>query len=64
MTQELWNAVDQYVRDELALTDQVLAAALAANTEGGLPPIDVTASQGKLLYMLARHGGFAISTVV
>jgi predicted O-methyltransferase YrrM len=54
MTQELWSAVDQYIDDELALTDPVLAAALTANTEGGLPAIDVTASQGKLLYMLAR----------
>jgi predicted O-methyltransferase YrrM len=54
MTQELWSAVDEYIDDELALTDQVLAAALAANHEGGLPAIDVTASQGKLLYMLAR----------
>jgi predicted O-methyltransferase YrrM len=33
------------------------AAALAANTDGGLPAIDVTASQGKLLYMLARLAG-------
>lgn len=54
MTQELWSAVDQYIDDELALTDPVLAAALAANTEGGLPAIDVTPGQGKLLYMLAR----------
>ena len=57
MTQELWSAVDQYIDDELALTDPVLAAALTANTEGGLPAIDVTASQGKLLYMLARLAG-------
>jgi predicted O-methyltransferase YrrM len=54
MTQELWSAVDQYIDDELALTDSILAAALAANAEGGLPAIDVTAAQGKLLYMLAR----------
>jgi predicted O-methyltransferase YrrM len=57
MSQELWSAVDQYIDDELALTDSVLAAALTANTEGGLPAIDVTASQGKLLYMLARLAG-------
>ena len=57
MTQELWSAVDQYIDDELALTDPVLAAALAANAEGGLPAIDVTAGQGKLLYMLARLAG-------
>jgi predicted O-methyltransferase YrrM len=57
MTQELWSAVDQYLDDELALTDPILAAALAANAESGLPAIDVTASQGKLLYMLARLAG-------
>jgi Predicted O-methyltransferase len=57
MTQELWSAVDQYIDDELALTDPVLAAALTANAEGGLPAIDVTASQGKLLCMLARLAG-------
>lgn len=57
MSQELWSAVDQYIDDELALTDPVLASALAANAEGGLPAIDVTASQGKLLYMLARLAG-------
>lgn len=57
MTQELWSAVDQYIDDELALTDPTLAAALVANTEGGLPAIDVTGSQGKLLYLLARLAG-------
>lgn len=57
MTQKLWSAVDQYIDDKLALTDPILAAALKSNTEGGLPPIDVTASQGKLLYMLARLAG-------
>jgi predicted O-methyltransferase YrrM len=57
MTQELWSAVDEYIDDELGLTDSVLADALSANTEGGLPAIDVTASQGKLLYMLARLVG-------
>jgi predicted O-methyltransferase YrrM len=57
MTQELWSAVDQYIDDELALTDPALSAAIAANAEGGLPAIDVTPAQGKLLYMLARLAG-------
>jgi predicted O-methyltransferase YrrM len=57
MTQELWSAVDHYIDDELGLTDPVLEAALAANAEGGLPAIDVTAAQGKLLYMLAMLAG-------
>ena len=54
MSQELWSAVDQYVDDEIGLTDSVLAAAIAANAEGGLPAIDVTANQGKLLQLIAR----------
>ena len=54
MSQELWSAVDQYIDDKLELSDPVLGAALTANTEGGLPAIDVTASQGKFLFMLAR----------
>ena len=57
MTQELWSAVDHYIDDELGLTDPVLEAALASNAEGGLPAIDVTAAQGKLLYMLAMLAG-------
>lgn len=57
MTQELWSAVDEYIDDKLGLADPILAAALTANAEGGLPAIDVTGSQGKLLFMLARLAG-------
>ncbi len=57
MTQELWSAVDEYIDDKLGLADPILSAALSANAEGGLPAIDVTGSQGKLLFMLARLAG-------
>lgn len=57
MTQELWTAVDRYIDDELGLGDPILEAAIAANAEGGLPAIDVTAGQGKLLQLLARLAG-------
>lgn len=57
MTQEIWSAVDQFIDDKLGLADPILSAALSANAEGGLPAIDVTASQGKLLFLLARLAG-------
>jgi predicted O-methyltransferase YrrM len=57
MTQPLWTAVDNYVDSSLSLSDDVLSGAIAANAEGGLPSIDVTASQGKLLHLLARAMG-------
>lgn len=57
MTQDTWNAVDNYIDDELGLNDPILDAAIAANAAGGLPAIDVTASQGKLLQLLARLTG-------
>ncbi|MEO5904010.1 MAG: O-methyltransferase [Gemmatimonadaceae bacterium] len=57
MTQDLWNAVDNYIDGELALNDPALDAAIKANAADGLPAIDITASQGKLLQMLARLSG-------
>jgi predicted O-methyltransferase YrrM len=52
--QERWSAVDRYLADLLAPSDPALDAALAANAAAGLPAHDVTPSQGKLLYLLAR----------
>ncbi|MCA1561789.1 MAG: O-methyltransferase [Acidobacteria bacterium] len=57
MTQELWSAVDQYFAELLTPRDAALDAALAANREAGLPAIDVSPPQGKLLYLLARIQG-------
>lgn len=57
MTQDLWNAVDNYVDSSLSLSDDVLNRTIAANADGGLPSIDVTAAQGKLLHLLARMIG-------
>jgi len=54
MNQETWTAVDRYLTDLLQLSDPVLEAALAASAAGGLPPINVTPTQGKLLRLLAR----------
>lgn len=50
----VWNAVDEYFNERLSLTDEVLSAALADSVAAGLPAINVTAAQGKLLNLLAR----------
>jgi predicted O-methyltransferase YrrM len=52
-----WDRVDAYIGEKLIGDDEVLAAALAHNAENGLPPIDVSAAQGKMLYLLAQMAG-------
>ncbi|OWR00934.1 O-methyltransferase [Sphingopyxis witflariensis] len=52
-----WRAVDDYIAGKLLGDDDALAAALAHNAEQGLPPIDVSAAQGKMLFLLAQIGG-------
>lgn len=54
MNQETWTAVDRYLTDLLELSDPILEAALAASAAAGLPPINITPTQGKLLQLLAR----------
>ena len=57
MTQQVWAAVDRYVAERLIPQDPVLDAALAASEAAGLPAGAISASQGKLLELLARiHG--------
>ena len=55
--QDIWTQVDAYFGDLLAPTDAQLDAALAANRNAGLPPIDVTRLQGKSLELLVRISG-------
>jgi predicted O-methyltransferase YrrM len=57
MAEDLWNAVDAYILDRLLPPDPVLDAVMAANAAAGLPAIDVSPAQGKLLYLLARMSG-------
>ncbi len=52
-----WSAVDQYISDLFGLSDPVLKACLRASAAAGLPAINVTAAQGKLLYLLAKAIG-------
>jgi predicted O-methyltransferase YrrM len=54
---ESWQAVDDYIAERLLGPDPALAAALAANAAGGLPPIDVSAPQGRMLHLFARMVG-------
>lgn len=57
MTEDLWRDVDAYFDERLGLTDEVLAAVLAANAEAGLPAIDVSPAQGRMLTVFARMVG-------
>src|SRR5687768_2286635 len=50
----IWNAVDEYFNERLSLSDPALSAALADSTAAGLPAINVTPAQGKLLMLLAQ----------
>jgi predicted O-methyltransferase YrrM len=57
MTKELWAQVDRFISDQLIPADPVFEDALEANAAGGLPAIDVSPTQGKLLELLARMQG-------
>jgi predicted O-methyltransferase YrrM len=57
MNQETWTAVDHYITGLLEPHDSALDAALAASAAAGLPSINVTPTQGKLLQLLARIQG-------
>ncbi len=54
MSSERWTEVDRYIDDLFAPSDPALDAALQASTDAGLPPIQVTPNQGKLLAILAQ----------
>ena len=54
---ERWQAVDEYIAEKLLGADDALATTLANNAEQGLPPIDVSAAQGKMLFLLAQMAG-------
>jgi predicted O-methyltransferase YrrM len=54
MSEDLWCAVDGYIGSTLVKTDAALDAALEASAAAGLPSINVSASHGKLLQILAR----------
>lgn len=57
MNPTLWSQVDDYFAGELLDRDPALSTALEASREAGLPDIAVSATQGKLLNLLARVQG-------
>jgi predicted O-methyltransferase YrrM len=54
VTQERWSTVDDYAAGLLAPHDPALEAALSVSESAGLPAIQVSAPQGKLICLLAR----------
>ncbi|ARP70017.1 O-methyltransferase [Streptomyces pluripotens] len=54
---QLWNDVDDYFSSQLSTDDEALRAALRDSGAAGLPPISVTATQGKFLQLLAQVQG-------
>lgn len=52
-----WAAVDDYIADRLLGDQPALRATLAANAAGGLPDIDVSPAQGRMLHLFARMTG-------
>jgi len=54
MPESLWSAVDAYFCQNLIAEDPGLLDALRDSEAAGLPPHHVSATQGKLLQLLAR----------
>jgi predicted O-methyltransferase YrrM len=57
MAQGPWTEVDRYITERLARPDSVLREAETASAAAGLPPIQVSPPQGKLLQVIARIQG-------
>ncbi|WP_171112121.1 MULTISPECIES: O-methyltransferase [Streptomyces] len=54
---QIWDAVDEYFTTHLSRDDEVLQAALRDSEAAELPPVNVTATQGKFLQLLAQVQG-------
>ena len=54
---KIWSEVDAYFGAALTPPDAALEGALEANAAGGLPAIDVSPLQGKMLGLLAQMSG-------
>ena len=53
--QQTWTAVDEYVSELLAPDDEALERAVSGAVAAGLPAIQVSPPQGKLLHLLQRE---------
>ena len=54
MPEQVWSDVDDFFTQHLHETEAALSGAMETSVAEGLPPIAVTAPQGKLLHLLAR----------
>src|SRR5206468_3614594 len=64
MDEEVWKSVDRFIGDRLIPPDPVLDATLRDSASAGLPAIQVSPAQGKLLHLLAKiHGARTILEV-
>ena len=54
MSLDQWTDVDRYFSETLVASDEALDGAQRAAKEAGLPPISVSAAQGKLLQVLVQ----------
>jgi predicted O-methyltransferase YrrM len=57
MTPATWTAVDDYLCGLMLSPDPVLDATQRSAADAGLPPISVSAAQGKFLHLLTRIAG-------
>ncbi len=57
MDQQIFSAVDEFIGETILEEDQALRGAIAAAEEAGLPSIQVSPPQGKLLQLLVRLVG-------
>jgi predicted O-methyltransferase YrrM len=57
MSEQRWTAVDQYLTDLMVPPDAALDGALRDSAAAGLPSIQVSPNQGKLLHLMARMQG-------
>jgi predicted O-methyltransferase YrrM len=57
LVESRWQEVDRFVEGTVAANDEALEAAVAGASDAGLPEIQVTPAQGKLLHLLARSIG-------
>lgn len=55
----VWQNVDHYFMDKLLPKNEHLNAVLQANKAASIPEIDVSPTQGRLLYLLAKMKGAA-----
>jgi predicted O-methyltransferase YrrM len=57
MTEKVWNEVDNYITDLFIESDNILELSLKESNDNGLPPHNVSSTQGKFFHMLALIKG-------